>query len=209
MGKSNAGSHSSSASTRTRGSTVSSSSTGSAIASNDAEYHATRLEQNRERLVTFEKQTKQLAELMNSENVYQTVQSRKALAEEDDIALGDAEDYTTATQSNLHGLSILYKARFPSSKRSLYVHALSLKTLSDEYRSVLNESLKILKHFASTRSSIRSTTGQKSYFLRVIDIFYLTSEELVLVAEDKFPLEYTMQYKLWNTAYIGYAKVTI
>ena len=184
------------------------SATGSVIVTADSQHHAFRVEQNRERLVAFEKQTMHLAAMMNSLDGFHSVQSLDGMAEEFDIVVGEPEDYTIATQSNLPGLSKLFRAQFRSSKRSLYVHALSLNTLSDEYRTGLADSFKILKYFASSRSTTHSSTGQQSYFLRIFNIFHVTSEGRVLVAEDKFPLEYTLQHKLWSNAYTDYHKVS-
>lgn len=181
----------------------------SGIVAYDSEHHSKRLNQHRERQVTFTERSLQLSTFLSStDEAFTVVQSLQALAEEQDIELTESEHYNASTQSNLGGMSSLMKSKIVTSKRTgPYVHSLTLQSLPDKYQSqLLSESLKILKYFASTGSSARSTTG-KHYFLRVFGIFLLEPDKRVLVAEEKFNLDHTLKDRIWNTAYKGYNKV--
>ena len=192
--------------------------TNSAMGSAEPERdHATRVKEHRARQVVFEQQTKRLAAFMTN-NQHRVVQTLETLAQEHDIEVTKAEDYTNVTQSNIPGLSSLLKAHRHSSPRTLmYVHLLKLKSLSAEYRTqLLDESLKILMYFAMTRSELASSQVTRSssvkpaqYFVRVLEMFHLEPLHQVLVIEEKFSLENALQHRIWSTAWnTGYFKVS-
>ena len=156
--------------------------------------HGTRLEEHITRMTTFEEKTRQLTEHICSKTDHMvSVASLEALKEHG-IELTGVEDFTNATQSNLPDFSTLIKGRYVSTKRSLYAHALLLKTIPSEYQpQLLSEALKILKYFAATGASTSkassavsrssSSGSQSTHFLRLMEIFLVEDEQRVLVIE--------------------------
>lgn len=194
--------------------------------------HSSRLQEVRQRMEVFEMQTRSLASHIASGNSSLLTVSGgpQELVDSHDIALQDVEEYGNVTQSNLPSISLLQRARYATSKRPLYVHVIKLAAFLEDTKSqLLAESLKILKYFRSagvsnptdngshrsSASSHRSSTSSDGsgvssasnrhhgYFLRLVEIFLMEAEQQVLVVEEKFPLENSMQQHLWNGAHNG------
>lgn len=154
------------------------------------------------------------------------------LVDSHDIALQEVEEYSNATQSNLPSFSQLHRARYATSKRPLYVHVIKLAAISEEYKcQLLAESFKILKYFCSASTSytpansshasqssqsgsstesggtglstLSGSNRSREHFLRLVEIYLMEGEQRVLVVEEKFPLESSLQHHLWNGALNG------
>lgn len=184
----------------------------------DVELHNVRVEAHRVRMETFVQQTVQLATFLSQTDYLVTAPSVAVLAETNDITIEDNESFTNASQSNIAGFSCLIRARRNSNKRSLYAHALLLKSIPVEAQNqLINEALKIQKYFATRRtstsrmsqvSSSSTRSGHSGPFLGVWEMFFIEPEQRVLVIEDKFSLENTLQHRIWGTTWIGNHRVS-
>lgn len=184
----------------------------------DVEWHNVRVEAHRMRMETFVQQTVQLATFLSQADYLVTAPSVEVLAETHDITLEANETFTNATQSNIAGFSCLIRAHRTSNKRSLYAHALLLKSIPVEAQNqLINEALKVQKYFATRRPSASrmsqaSSSSTRSVhsgpFLGVLEMFFIEPEQRVLVIEEKFSLENTLQHRIWGTTWIGNHRVS-
>lgn len=182
----------------------------------DLEHHQQRVSSLRERQRQFEESSHQLATYMTatsetSRSLQVTLASAAELPKHR-TQLVKPESYTTATQSNLPATSTLVVARHsepinekrsptpnaPTPSTTVFVHILQLRSLPAEYRSRgLAESLKILKYFCHADAQGRHS----ACFLKLYDIFRLQEEQQVMVVEEWFYLENTLQHRMWGQAW--------
>lgn len=181
----------------------------------DHEHHQQRVSSLRERQRQFEESSHQLATYMTATSETSLMLTLPSASElpKHRTQLVKVENYTTAGQSNLPTISTLLIARHSDQqtgdKRSAatnssptttaFVHTLQLKNLPSEYRSQgLAESLKILKYFCHAEGPPGRTSNA---FLKVFDIFRLLEEHQVMVVEEWFYLENTLQHRMWGQAW--------
>lgn len=182
----------------------------------DQEHHQARVSSLRERQRQFEESTRQLATYMAATSETALIIKLSSVAElsKHRTQIVKPEHYTTATQSNLPATSNLFIARRSegNDKRSgaanasppsttVFLHILQLKVLPDEYRKRgLTESLKILKYFCHAYGP---TGRQSNCFLKIYDVFRLEKEQQMMVVEEWFYLENTLQHRMWGQAWEG------
>ena len=183
-------------------------------------------EESSQQLATF------MAASTTETSLMKTVASVGELAKAHKTYLKKPERYTAATQSNLPSLSRLFVARYgdhsaaaagasaaadrkhspntaaaagaapatTSALNTVYVHILLAKNLPAEYRGRgLTESLKILKFFCHGDGS----SQRHACFLKVFEVFNLREEQQVLVVEEWFALESTLQHRIWGQTWVN------